>query len=251
MNEPGDLIKAAAEGAAKGIAANTPPIYTDLLKPGTILLGKGLADVIKLTLAPLTATAWTFDKIAHWLTSDIEEKLKDVPYEKLQTPKLSVFGPAIETIRFLADEPQLRDMFAQLIANSMNKEYAEKVHPGLVEILKSISSNDARMLKYLHGNQKLLYAKIFYSTPDIDQQFKFVSEVNPQNSKTDEMIITLSNLDRLGLTIVHDMHASEKPYFEKTNAEVLNMVPNVAEWQMYGNRLQLSPYGELLCQICL
>lgn len=52
------LIEAAAEGAIKALANKIPAVYTDLLQPGTRVLGKGIEDIVKLALLPVSATVW-------------------------------------------------------------------------------------------------------------------------------------------------------------------------------------------------
>ncbi len=85
------------------------------------------------------------------------EKIKP---ENIQEPKLSIIGPAIEASRFYIEEEELRNMFAKLIASSMDKEKNSIIHPSFVEVVKQLSSEDAIFLKEFQKYGRLPYGKI-------------------------------------------------------------------------------------------
>jgi len=137
-----------AADAVKGVLEATP-IYQDGIQPAAKEVGKALGTVassINTALMPLRMLVWGMDKIEDWLKSTLEEKLKDVPPERIQTPKANIAGPVIEAMRFAGDEPDLRDMYANLLATSMDKETADYAHPAFVEIIKQIKPDEAKMV---------------------------------------------------------------------------------------------------------
>lgn len=76
----------------------------------------------------------------------LEEKLKEIPEEKLINPKINVIGPAFEALKYNMDESLLKDMFTNLIINSANIDYRGKVLPSYVEIIKQLDPRDALFL---------------------------------------------------------------------------------------------------------
>lgn len=74
------------------------------------------------------------------------ERLKDVPEERIVTPDLTVAGPAVEALKFAGHKEELREMYASLLATSMDRETAEKAHPAFVEIIKQLTQDEARIL---------------------------------------------------------------------------------------------------------
>ena len=70
----------------------------------------------------------------------LEHKIADIPKGSLVEPKLSTLGPALEASKYYIEEEQLREMFAKLIASSMDNRVDSKVHPAFVEIINSTSS---------------------------------------------------------------------------------------------------------------
>ena len=137
------LISAATE------IAKAVPVYQDLMQPAARELGKGLETVAKtvnIALAPLAAMVWGYERIQGWLESQLSHELREVNPNSIVTPNPHVVGPAVEALRYAAENENLREMFAKLIATSMTKELAERAHPTFVEILKQISSDEAKII---------------------------------------------------------------------------------------------------------
>ena len=126
-------IKATIEavtGLAKAI-----PVYQDTLQPAAKQVGQSLETITKtvnIALAPIKALVWGYEQIETFITCRVSEKLKDVPPENITTPKPEVAGPAIEALRFSGYNPNLRELYANLLANAMDKSTIHLAHPGFV-----------------------------------------------------------------------------------------------------------------------
>ena len=143
-----NLIKTTAE-AVRGIA-EAVPVYQDALQPAAKELGRGLATVVRavnVALAPLSALVWGYERIADYLTNRLAEILRDVPPERIETPPASVAGPVLEATRFTAEQAELREMFARLLAAAMDSDTCRSAHPAFVEIIKQLSPDEARILQ--------------------------------------------------------------------------------------------------------
>ncbi len=112
--KPKDLLEV-TQGVLKEI-----PVYQDLLQPTVKEVGNALCSAVKLALLPLKGLIWGYDKIEDYLMSSITKKLEKVPPEKIITPDPHVVGPAIEALKYTAQNPNLREMFSSLIASSMD-----------------------------------------------------------------------------------------------------------------------------------
>jgi hypothetical protein len=147
-NEIKDTVEV-IEGIVKAV-----PIYDDLAKPTVQKLGRALDGSIRLFLAPVSGLIWGYDKIANWLPDAISEKLnsRGVPEERVITPAPSVAGPAIEAMRFVGNEPALREMYANLLATAMDSATANQSHPSFVEIIKQLTPDEAKIIKYLKSD---------------------------------------------------------------------------------------------------
>jgi hypothetical protein len=132
-------------------------VYEDALQPATKQVGKSLETIGKLVnvaLAPITITIWGYEKISIFLTEELPKKLKNTPEENIITPPPEIAGPAIEALRFAGSNENLRNLYLNLLANSMDKDTIQKAHPSFVEILKNLTSDEALLLKvFIEGDQ--------------------------------------------------------------------------------------------------
>ena len=138
-----DVINAVA-GVAEAI-----PIYPDMVQPAAQELGKGLLTVAKtvnLALSPLAGVVWGFEKIKEKFFPKVEERLRNVPIENIITPQISVAGPIVEALRYAGSEETLSDLYANLLAASMDKTTAMKAHPAFAEIIKQLTPDEAKLI---------------------------------------------------------------------------------------------------------
>jgi len=135
----------AVTGLAKAV-----PIYDDAIQPAAKELGKALATVAKtvnVALAPVKGLVWGYEQIEGFVSTKVSEKLQNTPEEEIVTPKPNVAGPALESLRYTGHEESLRELYANLLAASMDSMTSAGAHPGFVEILKQITPDEAKLLK--------------------------------------------------------------------------------------------------------
>lgn len=151
-----------AADAVKGIF-EAVPIYPDLLQPAAKELGTGLQTIAKtvhIALAPIAAFVWGYEQIKEYVTQAVAKRLKQVPPERIITPSPIVAGPTLEALRFTGHDPTLRELYANLLATSMDADTAAEAHPAFVEILKQLTPDEARVLKYLGSSNKRIFPVI-------------------------------------------------------------------------------------------
>lgn len=263
MNET-NTIKDAAE-AVKGIV-EAVPIYQDLVQPAVQEVGKGLHTLSKLihvALAPVSATVWGYEKISSYIQTSLEKKLENVPPENIIPPDISVAGPALEALRFVGDKEELREMFSTLLSTTMNCETSKFAHPSFVEIIKQLSSDEAKMLKNIHLLPlPILKARLvdkhpnkYYREPLID--FSLL----PYKSNcefTDLGPSYINNLSRLGLiTVSYDsFHTRENVYVPLENHELVKFWENAAinsnkKFEIIKGFLDTTDFGKLFYNACI
>lgn len=129
---------------------NAVPVYGDLIQPAAKEIGKSLgtlAKAINLTLAPVSALVWGYEKIGGFISSEMEKKLKDVPIENISTPNPVIAGATIEALRFVGSDDTLRELYTNLLASSMNLSKSDSAHPAFVEVIKQLSSSEAQLIQ--------------------------------------------------------------------------------------------------------
>lgn len=139
--------------------------------------------------------------------SSIDEKVSKIKEENLQEPQLSIVGPALEASKYYIEEKEIRDMFANLIASSMDSTYNGIVQHSFVEIIKQLSPYDANLFKSFNEIEPLV------SLVENTQEGGTISIIdnlyinkNFQDFKHNE--ISINNLMRLGL-----IHINEEKFF--------------------------------------
>lgn len=138
-----------AECAGKSIET-VPDIYDDALKPTTQESGKILALIprtINAALVPLRQ--WIANKEYNLAETEklLAKKLEHVGEDKIVTPDPYVAVPAIQAISYSMNSEELRNLYANLLAKSMNSDTKDMVHPSFVEIIKQLSPIDSLVLK--------------------------------------------------------------------------------------------------------
>ena len=76
----------------------------------------------------------------------LEEKLKNVSPENIVIPEMYIAVPAIQSMSYCMENKILRDMYANLLASSMNKVVKNNVQPGFVDIIRQITPDEAKIL---------------------------------------------------------------------------------------------------------
>lgn len=142
------------------------PIYQDLAQPAVKQVGKALetvGKVINIALAPVGALVWGYERCQEFISTKVADRLKDVPPEDIITPKPNVAGPAIEALRYTGHDEDLSDLYANLLASSMDKKTASGAHPAFVEIIKQLTPDEAKLARLLTGNRAYPVISVRYN----------------------------------------------------------------------------------------
>jgi len=147
-------------GAAEAVKDLAKPVYDDVLKRGAIQAGKTVETVMRLVnamLMPLNVLIYGIEEIEPMLKEGVSKRLlawgtKD---EDMRTPPAYLVVPAVEALRYTASVDELREMFLNLIAASMDAQRSATVHPSFVEIIKQLDPDEGRILTLFIRNKAL------------------------------------------------------------------------------------------------
>lgn len=243
------------------------PIYQDAIQPLAKEAGKALGTVgrsVNAALMPIRGLIWGVEQIEAFLQHTIAQKLENVAPEDIQTPDPCVAGPAIESLRFTGHKADLSELYANLLATSMDKNTASTAHPGFVEIIRSLSGDEARIMSFLSNVQ---VAPIIDIRKEIEgggggvTVMPYVTTVG-FDAGCDHRELTVSyikNLERLGLIEIskdkylvgegaYDRILNDAPV--KEIEEQLNAQEGyIAKFEKY--YLELSAFGSLFIAACV
>lgn len=77
---------------------------------------------------------------------ELASSISKIDPDDFQDPKMNILGPALEASKYYIDEEEMRRMFANLLASSMDESKNDIVHTSFVEIIKQLSPLDAKNL---------------------------------------------------------------------------------------------------------
>jgi hypothetical protein len=190
-----------------GELADKIPVYQDAVQPAAKEIGKGLqiiAKAVNAALIPIEGFIWGVENIRDFVRKRVGRKLENVPPEEIQPPKAHIAVPAIDALRYTGAESELSELYANLLATSMDRITAYRAHPGFVDMIKNMSPDEARIMRFLasHLFWPLINIK---SISKKDGSFKLVHRhlsVLGIEAKAEHPALTstyIDNLERLGL----------------------------------------------------
>jgi len=236
------------------------PVYQDTLQPSAKQIGKSLETVAKtvnIALAPIKVLVWGYEKIEEFISQSVTKKLQNVPEENIITPSPSIAGPTIEALRFTGEDLNLRELYSNLLANAMDNTTADSIHPGYVEIIKNLSSDEALILQAFCSQNQFPLIDIFHQIPELNSEVvvyrNFSHFKNFYNLKRPDLTsVYIDNICRLGLTeIPVGKYIIKKGLYERLENDnsLFTLKANIAQGKGFidFNRkvIRLTNFGEL------
>ncbi|SER05490.1 protein of unknown function [Pseudomonas cuatrocienegasensis] len=136
-----------------------PEVYQDLVKPAAQEVGSVAGRSAKALLSPVRAFLWGWEKIESLVIEGVNKRIKDLPEDQRKVPDPEIAVPLIQALSYTAHNETLREMYLNLLANSMNSLMDKNVHPSFVELIKQMNSLDAKVfdkLSSVRGYQKTI-----------------------------------------------------------------------------------------------
>lgn len=244
-------------------------VYEDgaklVVKPTGELMGL-IPRAIKAALAPVEKWILQREYNIEMTKKLLEEKLKNVPPESIQPPEAHIAVPALQYISYCMDNEELRDMYANLLANSMTEVVKNGVHPGFVEIIKQLCPDEAKILKYMYSHTTIPSISLRYENDngngiDVIRNFSDVGELVKCENPF-EVNKYFDNLMRLGLLESSPPLSSltDKKLYEplkhhryiqpRTDEEIVQKSGFLKATYNEGF-MRLTYYGISFCNVCL
>jgi len=130
-----------------------PEVYKDLAKPTTQEVGSVTGRTVKALLSPIRAFLWGWEKIEQVVEDGINKRLEKIPEEQRKSPDPEIAVPLMQALTYTAQNETLREMYLNLLANSMDSSKDKEVHPSFVELIKQMNTLDAKVFDQLSQNK--------------------------------------------------------------------------------------------------
>jgi hypothetical protein len=157
--------------------ALTTEVYKDIAKPALQEVGSVTGRTVKALLFPIRGLLWGWEKIEIFVEEAVKKKLEKIPEERRKSPEPEIAVPLLQALTYTAQNETLREMYINLLANSMDKEKEKVVQPSFVEIIKQMNTLDAKVFEKL--SLSFNYQKIINPTITIKNEKKFVLNATP------------------------------------------------------------------------
>ena len=140
------------------IAHDTKDIAKNAVEPASKNVGEALGTFTgffaNVVLYPLKCLNAKFEQKAIAFERKMQEKYNNIPQENRTDAPVNILGPVLESLKYNIDEEYLQNLYANLLATSMDITKQQKVHPKYVSIISSMNEIDARIFKYLYYQYK-------------------------------------------------------------------------------------------------
>lgn len=243
-------------------------VYADGAKPVVKPTGELLGLVpraIKAALSPLEKWILRQEYNIEETKKLLEEKLENIPPEMIEGPEPHIAVPAIQYISYCMDNEELRDMYANLLANSMIEIVKNGIHPSFIEIIKQLSPDEARIMNdfKIADTQPTISLRAEVESGGGIVYLKNYCKVGilAQCERPNDVPLYFDNLKRLGLIELHNNHylADNSIYEELEKLEYIQMKIKDNPYESYGyttvkvqrGYAELSEFGKLFCRICI
>lgn len=243
--------------------------YDDVAHPAARSTGELVELVpraIKAALSPLEIWILHKEYNVDRTKQLLQEKLKNVKPENICSPEPHIAVPALQYISYCMDNDELRDMYANLLANSMNKVVKNGVHPAFVEIIRQLCPDEAKILKEMKGRNAIPTITLRAEDEtgggiDLVRNFSDITEsAHCEDLAAYEQYF--NNLVRLGLLNYAEKYQRLKSntLYEplETHELVLGMkkmVPFIdgqhTLFKIEKSFIYITSFGKALCKVCL
>lgn len=136
----------------------------EVIMPPAKEISTQITSLLNLIFTPLQMAKIYRDTWIEDYKKRIIKKIQKIPPEQTQEPLLNIIGPAIEASKYYIEKEEMREMFANLVAHSCDKQMTSAIHPSFVNILTQISPVEANILSSFREKQELKMGVSVFST---------------------------------------------------------------------------------------
>jgi len=254
-----------------GLVKQTPQIlttiYGDLAQPSVRKVGAALETVFEFStsfLLPIKLLNEKFRLNFEKRLSEYKQKLEKIPEQELCEVNPQIGTPLIEKLSYTTND-EIADLFTNLLAKASSIKTVNIAHPSFVQLIERLSVDEARIIKYLKGQDIIPCISFRAHRKETEKgfseivrngtllQFK-VELLFPQNITT-----YLDNLVSIGiLDISHGLHKKDdniyNPIYETYGYDRLseNLIKSekFSRVEKVKSYFRITDFGKTFIQAC-
>jgi len=205
-------------------------VYKDALSPSVQTVGVMLSYLprsIRLTFSRWEKWIINGEETLKLTAEVLKEKVSKIPENKLCEPEPYVAIPAMQQLSYCENNESLREMYANLLASSMNIDTKWNVHPAFVDIIKQLTPDEAKFLKKLPPFIMILHPLIDVKAKNGSKSHTMISNFTTYGLDVIENKSNINsyieNLERLKIIQIPELSSisNKEVYVELKNNEML------------------------------
>lgn len=254
--------------------------YDDVAHPAASEVGKFIGRIPRAINAALSGIdKWIMQKEYNLSETEklLAQKMKNTEPQNIVPPEPYVAIPALQSISYCYNNEELRNLYANLLANAMTSANKSNVHPAFVEIIRQFSPNDALVLKEICNRTdavplpcaklsivlKFKGLHIAGQSPMRKIYSDIITDLCQHQLTPKQLSVSLENLTRLGLITFSDIILEDNSLYDFVKTSYMYGVVSSDFDSMKGTDEEpdyieinkscfyLSDFGELFCSICV
>ncbi|MFF2016212.1 DUF4393 domain-containing protein [Paenibacillus sp. NPDC058177] len=238
-------------------------VYPDLAQPGVQKVGQALGTVLDLgntILLPLKLANANANVFFQHHMDNYRKKMEAIPEENVGVVQPTI-GLKILDELFTVTNEDIAELFLNLLVNASTVERAKYAHPGFIDVIKNLSSDEAKIFnEFYMNNQYVLFTELVVINFGSSIYYDVISsnivdhvELDfPENSN-----FYLNNLSRCGLIAkFFKFFKEEIGEFESLDERLLSEVKRAEEQlaasnmetarvELHKGKYEITPFGEI------
>ena len=164
---------------------------------------------------------------------ELQATINEIPKERKVDADIQIVAPALEASKYCVEKEELRKMFVNLIASSMDSDKVTSVHPIFTDIISKLSSVDALLFKAIanknYDDDCVIFGAsiecISFSLTILEQLGLIVSNSKKEKYKENLKKNILSNDIRIYESIVRNLTVVDFA-FDTLYENIFDMITN-------------------------
>lgn len=190
---------------------------------------------------------------------ELSNEINKIPKDKLIEPDIQVTVQALENSKYCIESEELRKMFVNLISKSINADFSDFIHPSFSEIIKQMSSLDAKIIALFKDGSVPGLPVCQYQLPIPGRSSATFPEhifLEIPHRDIFSLSVSLESLSRLRLlTISYSEYLHDQTQYEKflshTFYKDLSTYWSVGKIPIKKGIIKLSPFGRAFVKVCV
>jgi hypothetical protein len=192
---------------------------------------------------------------------EMAAKIFDIPEENQITPAPVVAVPALQGLSYSFEEPNLKELYLNLLTAASDDRRAEQAHPAFAEIIKQLAPREAKLLSVTLGRHLITAARLKNVTGHPPGAFivlmshllPLMDETTGQPMEEPHMRTWVENWQRLGLVnaTYTERHPDDQAYAwvqERPEYARFAEDPSVTTLDFVKGLLRRTDFGEQFFQ---